>query len=136
MFEHPRFEPDTVKSDLGDVMVAHQTASSTFNRTSRTWVNSVKWSDMSLFDALVDVASRFVEIYHPGWENNEGGKGQVFIDCENFEIKLEHDEYVVECHHSTHQMEIRPSDLEYMAMETQNLDSSQGERNGNDSGAD
>lgn len=121
MFELPEYEPsDTVNSSVGDIQVETMTKSSTFDRKTSSWTQKIGWVQMSLSDTMTDIASDFVSYYHGGWENNEGGRGTVEFDCEQFTVGVKHEEYVIQSIHSAHEQDARPPDLEFIAMMTRN----------------
>lgn len=41
------------------------------------------------------------DLLPPGFENNEGGTGEVKIDIETGKITVEHDQYYTECSHTS-----------------------------------
>lgn len=49
-----------------------------------------------LTNALEDFAMHLVETHHAGWENNDGGRGDVTFDIDKNEIVLDHEEYYTE----------------------------------------
>ena len=52
--------------------------------------------DALLDIALSDYAMEAVYQHHRGWENNEGGYGEVIFDCEAGTVRIEHFDYFVE----------------------------------------
>lgn len=53
---------------------------------------------MSLEDALEDFVSRVSYEHSPGWENNDGGRGELTLNAEDGTYHLEHTDYYTESH--------------------------------------
>lgn len=60
------------------------------------WKISIAQQDALLDIALSDYAMEAVYQHHRGWENNEGGYGEVIFDCEAGTVRIEHFDYFVE----------------------------------------
>lgn len=60
------------------------------------WATSIVEQEQPLDAALCDYATEVVEQHHGGWENGEGGYGQVVFDGKAATVRLEHYDYVVE----------------------------------------
>lgn len=54
--------------------------------------NGKNLENTALSDLLTDIAYRFLEEKHPGWEINDGSQGQLVVDISNESMKLEHNE--------------------------------------------
>ena len=54
-----------------------------FDQRTQAWVDTPAKRDISFADFVVEVAEAFVDLNHGGWENNEGGYGNVIIRMEN-----------------------------------------------------
>lgn len=67
-----------------------------YDREDGQWKISIVPQDQPLDTALSDYAMEAVEQHHGGWENNEGGYGEVVFDCEAGTARIEHNDYVVE----------------------------------------
>lgn len=64
------------------------------------WQSSHVLADMSLRDALDAFADRAVGRYHPGFENNEGGDGEITFDCIAGTVCMAHRDHYVEHIHT------------------------------------
>lgn len=42
---------------------------------------------------ILNIAYEIIDLYHGGWENNEGGDGKITIDLENKKVIMAHTEY-------------------------------------------
>lgn len=60
------------------------------------WTTTMVKHEQPLGCALSDYAMEAVDRYHGGWENGEGGCGEVFFDCEHNTINIKHNNYVIE----------------------------------------
>ena len=49
-----------------------------------------------IINAMIEVAESFLSYHHSGWENNDGGRGEVTFDIENRKMTLHHQEYYTE----------------------------------------
>lgn len=72
------------------------TADTRYEVESREWVHSVAAHAMSLRDALEAFANDIIEKYLPGFENNDGGGGDLRLDPETGVYRLEHTTYYTE----------------------------------------
>lgn len=50
----------------------------------------------SLEAGLVDYAEAIVELHHSGYENNDGGEGEVVFDCTEGTVFIDHRDFYVE----------------------------------------
>lgn len=75
-----------------DVTVAEPSATFVDGRWDRRQVEA----SMPLRDALSDFADRAVDLHHAGFENNEGGEGEVIFDCAANSVRIEHRDFYVE----------------------------------------
>lgn len=60
------------------------------------WQTSTVLKEQPLEQALSDFAMQALWRHHQGWENNEGGSGEVVFDCESGTAWIEHTEYFAE----------------------------------------
>lgn len=60
------------------------------------WQSTHTPADMSLSAALEAFADRAITRYHPGFENNEGGDGEITFDCAAGTVRMAHRDYYVE----------------------------------------
>lgn len=67
-----------------------------YDHTDGQWTSSTVQLEEPLDAALCDYAMEAVERHHGGWENNEGGYGEVVFDCEAGTVRLEHNDYIIE----------------------------------------
>lgn len=70
-------------------------------RHTYMWANGLHVSnttteDEDLITSLVDVAESLLSYHHGGWENDEGGRGEVTFDIATRKVTLEHQEYYTE----------------------------------------
>ncbi|PLZ02398.1 hypothetical protein CY652_11765 [Burkholderia sp. WAC0059] len=56
--------------------------------------------DNSLYDALVEFAERAIALHHPGYENDQGGTGEIRFDCVTGEVRMSHNSYYIEAAHT------------------------------------
>lgn len=69
-----------------------------------------KWSEAATLEerpleyALSDFAMEAICRHHSGWENNDGGSGEVVLDTSNGTIKIEHNAYFTDSEHSVTQL--------------------------------
>lgn len=70
-------------------------SSSTFE--GGAWQVTYKQVALSLQHALEAFAYDVVTKHHDGYENGDGGSGEVIFDCESGGVLLEHRDYYVEC---------------------------------------
>jgi hypothetical protein len=47
-------------------------------------------------DDILNIAYEIIDLFHGGWENNEGADGQILIDLSKKEIRLYHEDYYEE----------------------------------------
>lgn len=64
------------------------------------WQSTHALTDMSLHDALDVFGDRAVGHYHAGYENNEGGAGEITFDCMAGTVCLAHRDHYVEHIHT------------------------------------
>jgi hypothetical protein len=60
------------------------------------WQTAYVEETVSLTQALSDYADRAIEIFHSGFEDGEGGSGEVDFVCETGTVTLNHRDYYVE----------------------------------------
>lgn len=54
------------------------------------FIEEVKPRNMSLSEAIIDVASDWLEQEQGGWENNDGAEGNIQFDVETGKMRIEH----------------------------------------------
>ncbi|MFV8529735.1 DUF6878 family protein [Ralstonia pseudosolanacearum] len=64
------------------------------------WQSTQAMVDVNLSDALDAFADRAVGHYHPGFENNEGGAGEITFDCIAGTVCMAHRDHYVEHIHT------------------------------------
>ncbi|MCL2591556.1 MAG: hypothetical protein FWD67_11985 [Betaproteobacteria bacterium] len=62
----------------------------------RKWQVSTSISEFPLAEALKSFAMSVLWLHHAGWENNDGGSGEVEFDPDGGEVCLHHNEYYTE----------------------------------------
>ncbi len=60
------------------------------------WQSAMAQEERPLDDALSDFAMEAVEDHHGGWENGDGGAGEVVFDCASEQVRIEHNDYYTE----------------------------------------
>lgn len=60
------------------------------------WQSAQMAAVISLRDALDAFADRAVALHHPGFENNDGGEGEITFDCAAGTVCMAHRDYYVE----------------------------------------
>lgn len=60
--------------------------------------------EVVLDEALRDFVFTWVDTYHGGWENNEGGSGVMTINVALDDFALEHTEYYTSCNDYTYSL--------------------------------
>ncbi|MCX4150008.1 MULTISPECIES: DUF6878 family protein [Paraburkholderia] len=60
------------------------------------WQTAYVEETVSLTQALSDYADRAIEVFHSGFEDGEGGSGEVDFVCETGTVTLDHRDYYVE----------------------------------------
>lgn len=70
------------------------TRASSWNRADQTWEETTTTKDEALPELLCDMADGFVDIYHGGYENNEGGEGEVIFTLDG--VLVNHADFIVE----------------------------------------
>lgn len=86
------FGADNATVDLSGTVTLFREIS---NFEDGQWTSSVKQDDQPLDAALRDFAMEAVERHHGGWENGEGGYGEVVFDCDAGTVRIEHNDYIV-----------------------------------------
>ncbi len=87
------FSGDGASVDLaGTVLVFRER----YDHANGQWTTSIDQQEEPLDAALCDYAMEAVARHHGGWENNEGGYGEVVFDCEAGTVRLEHNDYIIE----------------------------------------
>ena len=76
---------------------------STFDDTGK-WISSVEKRETLMDEVVAGMAQKLVYMHHPGWETNDGGRGNVYF-YRNKTIKVDHEYYVIETESHTHEFE-------------------------------
>lgn len=87
------FGADSTPVDLSDslsVFIEHS------HFLNGQWQSAVVQEERPLDDALSDFAMEAVEGRHGGWENGDGGAGEVVFDCASEQVRIEHNDYYTE----------------------------------------
>lgn len=69
-----------------------------------------KWQEveqdraMSLRDAVMEFTYAALRAHYPGWENNEGGRGEVTIDVEGGAARLDHTVFYTDSNDYAHDL--------------------------------
>lgn len=77
----------------GDSIVTIQQLSLHF--AEGQWHSTVVATELSLRDALDAFADLAVDRHHPGYENNQGGDGEITFDCAAGTVRMEHRDHFV-----------------------------------------
>lgn len=78
-----------------EIAMLHETA--IYQQTSG-WCTHQDFKPMPIEEALTAFADRMIDVHHSGYENNDGGRGEVTFDCAAGTIILDHHDYYVESH--------------------------------------
>ncbi|WP_186065249.1 DUF6878 family protein [Burkholderia gladioli] len=68
------------------------------------WTTSIGSKTMSISEALSYFADLVVNRYHPGFENNDGGSGEVYFEVDTSRVWNEHRDYYTESIYSEHDL--------------------------------
>ena len=94
------FADETLGFDAADAPVDLSTKVSMFVEHSQyvndQWQTAIVQEERSLEDALTDFAMEAITTHHGGWENNDGGAGEVIFDCVEETVHIEHNDYYTE----------------------------------------
>lgn len=80
--------------DVGEAVVTVNKLSTRV--TADGFSEEIREEEQDLEDALLDFAHEWVYSQHGGWENNDGGAGEITISVESGEFSLVHSELYVE----------------------------------------
>lgn len=86
--------PETIMPQLAIEHINHQYVVTDYSENQYQY--RVEERLLSVNDALHDFALEWVDVYHSGWENNDGGFGIVTIQVAENRFELEHSEYYME----------------------------------------
>jgi hypothetical protein len=67
-----------------------------FNESAKQWESSVVEKATPLKDALIDFAHELLEDNYPGWEINDGSRGEITIDVASGKVLIEHTNFYTE----------------------------------------
>lgn len=70
----------------------------------RTWQTRVVACEAQLEDAIRDFAEESIERHHGGYENEDGGAGEVIFDCEAETVRIEHNDYFTDSEYTETQL--------------------------------
>ena len=79
-------------------MIDHNNGKTNFEFTYNGYGDSGQIEDggVEWGNPVLELAYDILDLYHSGWENNDGADGQIIIDLENKEIQLYHTSYYSE----------------------------------------
>jgi hypothetical protein len=66
--------------------------------------------DRPLKTAMMDFLWSLADLEHPGWENNDGGEGEVHLDVASGQVTLEHREFITQT--ESYEYNYGPDDVE------------------------
>ena len=97
------------RSDAGDqelerlsaVVTGQPYRAEKFNDATQTWEQGDTTRDVPIEELVVEIADYFLALTHGGWENNEGGYGEVTIT--DTKVSLDHNEYFTETTNFSHE---------------------------------
>jgi len=100
--------PDSALYAAKGVKVVYLTVQYTYDREGETFnftrrILGIDRKELSLRQALEDFAWDYIGLYHAGWENNDGGDGEMTIDVTTQVATLGHNDYYTESNHSSHE---------------------------------
>ena len=70
-----------------------------FEMTYNGYGDSGQIEDTHYTNRIETIAYEIIDLFHSGWENNEGSDGTVFIDCDNKTVTISHTYYSEEDMH-------------------------------------
>ena len=70
----------------------------------RTWRTRVVAREARLEDAIRDFAEESIERCHSGYENEDGGAGEVIFDCDAKTVRIEHNDYYTDSEYTETQL--------------------------------
>ena len=86
--------PETIMPQLAIEQITHRYVITDYRDNQYHY--HAEERQLSVNEALHDFALEWVDVYHSGWENNDGGSGTVTIQVANNRFQLEHTEYYTE----------------------------------------
>lgn len=89
--------PPTAKPQLTTYQMPYVHVASSYQEGQ--WHSRLESRMQSLDESLRDFALNWVELHHGGWENNEGGDGEVSIDVAGNAFTLDHNACYTERDH-------------------------------------
>lgn len=72
--------------------------------TREGWQRNSTPLELSIQEAVSDLAMQLVNQYYGGWENNEGGEGTVTLTVSNRSISINHGQHVQTTEWHTHEV--------------------------------
>jgi hypothetical protein len=79
-------------------MIDHNEGRTNFEFTYNGYGDSgeINEDEIGWGNPVYELAYDVIDLYHSGWENNDGADGQIIIDLENKTIQLYHTSYYSE----------------------------------------
>lgn len=124
-FSDPEISPSSEKAldVLSGTRIKVLSEWQSFNQSTKKWERGEEIVERSVMEVLIEVAEDYLASCHGGWENNEGGEGNVELDCTTFTMTLNHREFIQTYQDSVASCDVAPSDLERIVLETQEVKS-------------
>ena len=79
-------------------------ATSRFDHDANAWLDKVRNQRKNLAEAVEDLVYDWIEMEHPGWENNDGASGECTIDVATDDFLLSHTSYYTESDTTEHSL--------------------------------
>lgn len=87
--------------DMGSILVTYAFRAAKWNGAKKEMEYTDTKSERAIEAALESIAYDAIEeAGHGGWENGEGGYGQLIINAAEGTMKLEHSDYIVDTNYS------------------------------------
>jgi hypothetical protein len=94
---------ETIEAKIGEESAALPSAAAHIHIPAEGPVDSgFEHADLSIRDAIEELAFDFLSATHSGWENNEGADGDFTFDVAERTITLDYNEHYIETEHSRH----------------------------------
>ncbi len=79
-----------------DIQVHIAVATSKWDQTERRWETVASTKTTSLAEALEQMVDDLIALHHSGFENNDGGGGEITFDAQAQSVSYEYFDYYVE----------------------------------------
>jgi hypothetical protein len=98
-------DSDGKEIEIKDIEINYPGERSEWSESGKCWIESERIETMSLSDALIEFTNDWVDrAGHSGYQNNEGGYGEITITRDGMKFELNHYDNVIETIHSGHEL--------------------------------